>query len=128
MLDTGVLVALANRADPDHEACVEALEHSTARLVTVEGVLVEACFLLRRSSAPARPIELALALDAQLHPHSPGGLRRAVEFLRRYQSKSIDLVDALLCVAAEELRISKIFTLDRRDFSVYRLRGSRALE
>lgn len=128
LLDTGVLVALANRADRDHAACVEALKRSSAGLITVEGVLVEACFLLRRSRAPERPLELALLLGAHLHPQSPGGLKRAAEFMRRYRSKSIDLVDALLCVTAEELDVKRIFTLDRRDFSVYRLRGNRALE
>lgn len=128
LLDTGVLVALANRADPDHAVCVEALKRSSAGLVTVEGVLVEACFLLKRSRAPERPLELALALGAHVHAQSPGGLKRAADFMRRYRSRSIDLVDALLCVTAEELDIRRIFTLDRRDFSVYRLRGNRALE
>ena len=128
LLDTGVLVALANRADPDHASCVEALKRSSARLVSIEGVLVEACFLLRRSRAPERPLELAAALGVHLHAQSPGGLKRAADFMRRYRSKSIDLVDALLCVTAEELEIERIFTLDRRDFSVYRLKGNRALE
>jgi uncharacterized protein len=44
----------------------------------------------------------------------------------RYADHPMDLADASLVVAAEVLRTSKIFTIDRQDFEAYRLqRGHR---
>ena len=41
--------------------------------------------------------------------------------MRRYADLPMDLADATLVVLAERLRTPWIFTLDRRDFSVYRV-------
>ena len=40
----------------------------------------------------------------------------------RYASLLIDLADASLVAAAERLNARKIFTIDRTDFRVYRIR------
>jgi predicted nucleic acid-binding protein len=45
---------------------------------------------------------------------------RMQELMRRYRSLPMDLADAALVRAAEREQIRRIFTLDRRDFSVYR--------
>ena len=45
---------------------------------------------------------------------------RMRELMRRYRSLPMDLADAALVRVAERERIRRIFTLDRRDFSVYR--------
>jgi len=39
----------------------------------------------------------------------------------------MDLADASLVVAAEELRTTRVFTIDRRDFLTYRARVGRKL-
>jgi predicted nucleic acid-binding protein len=48
-----------------------------------------------------------------------------------YAARPMDLADASLAVAAEALKTRKIFTIDRKDFAVYRVRrghGHYALE
>jgi uncharacterized protein len=51
---------------------------------------------------------------------------RAFELMERYADQSMDLADASLVVAAERLGTRKVFTIDRRDFTVYRVkRGHR---
>jgi predicted nucleic acid-binding protein len=46
--------------------------------------------------------------------------------MRKYRDLPMDLADASLVAVAEREGISKVFTLDRRDFGVYRLaRGGR---
>lgn len=51
-------------------------------------------------------------------------LERALELMNRYADNPMDLADASLIVAAETLGARKVFTLDRDDFSSYRvLRG-----
>jgi predicted nucleic acid-binding protein len=47
--------------------------------------------------------------------------------MRRYESIGAQLADAALIHLAEREGIRTIFTLDRRNFSVYHLKGNRAL-
>ena len=47
LLDTGVVVALLDRSERHHVACVEAVTELAAPLVTCEAVVAEACYLLR---------------------------------------------------------------------------------
>ena len=48
-------------------------------------------------------------------------------FLRRYRNIGAQLADAALVYLAEREGITKVFTLDRRDFSVYRYGKNRSL-
>ena len=54
-------------------------------------------------------------LDAQ-------AVERAFDLMNRYSDHPMDLADASLVAAAETLGIQKILTLDRNDFSTYRVR------
>lgn len=47
---------------------------------------------------------------------------RAFALMERYADHPMDLADASLVAAAEALETRKIFTIDRNDFSTYRLR------
>src|SRR5262245_43947983 len=115
LLDTGVVVALVNAADPDHVRCLDAWRDVRAQLITVEGVLVEAVHLLRRArGGPAAAINLILDAGARFLPATEPRLRRAATLLETYRNVPMDLVDALLVVAAEELKITDILTLDER--------------
>jgi predicted nucleic acid-binding protein len=49
-------------------------------------------------------------------------LLRAFELIEHYADHPMDFADATLIVAAEALRTRKIFTIDRRDFAMYRIR------
>ena len=53
------------------------------------------------------------------------GLGRAFELMDAYADHPMDLADASLVVAGEAVRTRKVFTLDRGDFSTYRLRFGR---
>jgi hypothetical protein len=48
---------------------------------------------------------------------------RIRELMRKYEDRKIDLADAALLRVAEREGIRKIFTVDRKDFSIYRLHG-----
>ena len=47
-------------------------------------------------------------------------LRRVVEILEMYADSRLDFVDATLVALAERLDITRILTLDRRDFTIIR--------
>jgi hypothetical protein len=45
------------------------------------------------------------------------------ELMRKYANRPMDLADAALVRVAEREGLRRIFTVDRRDFTVYRMRG-----
>ena len=53
IVDTGPLVAAADRADKDHVACQELLEDDEGPLVTTGLVIAEAAYLINRQLGPA---------------------------------------------------------------------------
>jgi predicted nucleic acid-binding protein len=55
-------------------------------------------------------------------------LRRTLELLVRYTEARIGFVDASVVATAERLRISRILTTDRRDFSLIRPRHCKSFE
>jgi uncharacterized protein len=127
LADTGPLVALFDPADADHERCTERLRAIEEPLITTVPVLTEAFHLLRPGSRGAHGLMRFVAEEGLgLWYLDDGSLGRAFSLMQRYADAQMDLADASLVVAAETLRLRKVFTLDRRDFHIYRiLRGHR---
>ena len=123
LVDTGPLVAVFDPSDRDHEACTAELGTlSQSRLVTTLAVLTEASYLLAFSAEAQRSvIEFAGAGAIELPELDASDLARAAGLMKKYADLPMDLADATLVVLAERLRTSRIFTLDRQDFSVYRV-------
>ncbi len=122
LVDAGPLVALVDSDDQHHDKCVAAFRLLREPLATVWPPLVEALYLL--SDLPLaqealwemleRGAIFLLALDL-------GDVPRMRELMRKYGNRPMDLADAALLRVAEREGFRKIFTIDRRDFSVYRL-------
>jgi predicted nucleic acid-binding protein len=67
IVDTGPLVATADRADKDHEACRQLLESDEGPLVTTAMVIAEAAYLIdRQLGAKAEASLYASIIDGQL--------------------------------------------------------------
>ena len=62
IVDTGPLVALLNRNDPDHESCADLLEYHDGELVITPYVLTEACYLLAKYVTPKAEVNLVEAV------------------------------------------------------------------
>jgi predicted nucleic acid-binding protein len=126
LLDTGPLVALLRTDDLFHEDC-SALQHSLAPpLLTTWPVLTEAAWLLR--SDPQAVQQMLLWLNAGAITAVPLGDEAAIwiaGFLRKYYKLKPQLADASLVYLAERDDLDTVFTLDRRDFSVYRFGRNR---
>lgn len=128
LVDTGPLVALLSGDDEHHHDCVGALAHLPPPLVTCWPVLTEAAWLLRKR--PGAVEKLLGAVDAgllALPALDPEAVPWLARFLRRYEDAGAQLADAALVYLAERDGIATVFTLDRRDFSVYRFKGNRSL-
>jgi predicted nucleic acid-binding protein len=123
LVDTGPLVALLNRGDKDHREVVQALAKiKDDPLVSVWPVLVEAMYLLSPSLQAQRALweifETGTVKLLSLDESDFGPMKGLME---KYKDLPMDLADAALVRAAEREGIRRVLTLDRRDFSVYRL-------
>ena len=123
LTDTGPLVALFDPADQDHGRCVERLRSIREPLVTTVPVLTEGFHLLSPGSRGAEALMRFVADGGVgLWFLNEASLARAFELMQRYADMHMDLADASLVTAAEALGSRRIFTLDRKDFSTYRIR------
>ena len=61
-------------------------------------------------------------LAATEHPTQPD-LQRMAELMAKYADRPMDFADASLVATAERLRLERIVTLDRADFTIYQLYG-----
>jgi len=59
----------------------------------------------------------------QLLTLDTGDAPRIRELMKKYSNRPMDLANAALLRVAEREGLGKIFTVDRRDFSIYRLHG-----
>ena len=121
LVDAGPLVALLDRADPAHEACVAALKTLRDPLVTVWPAFTEAMYLLGRSWLAQKALWSRLETDAlALAPLDGTDAPRMRELMEKYRDLPMDLADAALVRIAERESLTEIFTLDRKHFSAYR--------
>jgi uncharacterized protein len=123
LVDTGPLVALFDRRDSSHGRCRDALADISEHLVTTVPVLTEAFHLLApasRGSLALREFIGAGGLDVWYMDRP--SLKRCFDLMVKYADHPMDLADASLVAAAEALRTTRVFTIDRADFDAYRAR------
>jgi uncharacterized protein len=129
LVDAGPLVALFREKDADHERCKAVFGRLGTGLPTTWPVLTEAFFLLRKDRNAvlklARIIEDGLLLPREL---SQGLASYFSGFVKRFSDREPQLADASLVYLAELEKIETVFTLDERDFSIYRTSSGKALK
>ena len=129
LLDTGALVSLLDRRQSGHAAFARFFERWSGPIVSTEAVLTEATHLLGRVRGGRRAcVDFFLSGAALLIPTTAISLRRCGALIQQYADQPTDYADATLVVLGEELDSNRVFTTDRRDFSVYRLNGRRRFE
>lgn len=111
IVDTGPLLATADRNDPAHRACRTLLEGDPGPLVTTALVIAEAAYLICRQLGPSA--------ETALH-RSIADWTRVGELVATYASLPLGGTDASLVAIAERLGTHRIATLDRRHFTVVR--------
>jgi len=123
IVDTGPLVAVADRDDPDHAVCDELLDTDPGPLVTTALVIAEAGFLIDRQAGPEA--EAALVTDVVegrivVETLAATDWQRTLELVRTYADLPLGVTDASLIALAERHRVELIATLDHRHFHVVR--------
>jgi predicted nucleic acid-binding protein len=124
LVDAGPLVALLDAHDQHHSKCVDALKSLREPMATVWPPLTEAMYLLADLPEAQEALwEMVERGALKLLTLDVGDAQRIRELMRKYSNRPMDLADAVLLRVAEREGIRKIFTVDRRDFSAYRLHG-----
>ncbi len=121
LVDTGPLVAILDKSDDWHQICRKTLETLRDPLLTVWPVMAEASYLLRASiDAQSRLMNWIQNGSVRLANLDRDDVPRIRELMLKYRDLPMDLADAAIVRVAERERINRVFTIDQKDFRVYR--------
>ena len=130
LTDAGPLVALVDQGEPDHDACVACLPDLSGPMVTTWPAFTEAMYLLGEAGgwrAQGMLWSILQQGDLEVAVQSSDDYERMRVLMQKYRDLPMDLADASLVRLAEERRARDIFTLDERDFRIYRIHGRQSL-
>lgn len=128
IVDAGPLVAILNRLDSQHAICHKQGLELPQPFITTWPVIAEAAWLLRHTSCGVSGLLRMIAEGLlQCYELDAGAAAWMDKFLQKYADQSPQLADASLMYIAERENINLVFTLDRRDFGVYRLTSNQPL-
>lgn len=127
LVDTGPLVAIMSRADEHHKTCVEALYDLPGPLFSCWPVITEAAWLLRGQTGAVQQLLSGISEGfLELLPIPSAEAAEIGKLMEKYRNIRPQLADAALVYLAKRDGFDVIFTLDRRDFSVYQVGCKRA--
>lgn len=122
LVDTGPLVAIMSPSDQHHAVCVRALEDLPGPLFCCWPVITEAAWLLQDDDGAVRQLLDSIAAGfLEILPIQGTEAAEIGAVMEKYRNMRPQLADASLVYLAARDGIDTIFTLDRRDFSVYRI-------
>jgi predicted nucleic acid-binding protein len=126
LLDTGPIVAFFDKDDQYHSLCLDTLKRVQEALVTTWPVITECFHLLNFSPEVQESLWLFIERGGlEISPLGKEHYPLCRDLMRRYKDLPMDLADATLVALAETLGISRVFTLDYKDFSIYRFKQTR---
>jgi predicted nucleic acid-binding protein len=125
LVDAGPLIALFDKDDKHHARARDVLARTRATLVTTWPVVTETWHMLDFSAdAQTNLLEWMYRGGARLHQQAEVDLERIIGLTKRYRDRPMDLADASLVLASEQLGLLEIISIDR-DFDIYRSGGKR---
>jgi uncharacterized protein len=128
--DTGFVVALLNRNDPQHRA-VAAIYTQPQSIILPQTVLAEVAYLVGRDAGITTVIAFLQGLASsrlQLTPLISQDIERIAKILQQYQDSRVDFVDASVMAIAERYNSRLILTLDQRDFRLFQPQHCQSFE
>jgi predicted nucleic acid-binding protein len=124
LVDTGFLVALYIRRDKLHSHALNFLQQNQQSLVTTAAVIVESCYFLDAKAKVALlnwiqygGVEI---VDIPIFTYS-----EIAQTIEKYADHDIDFTDATLIWLANKYRYQQILTVDKNDFSAFRLKNNK---
>ena len=123
LVDTGPLLALADKRDKAHASFIDFLKAYRGRLLSTRAVLTEFSHLAPGAAATLPLYQWVERGGLELLPLGRDELVSAMDWINRYADRPMDLAGASLVIAALKTGATQIWTLDRSDFATYRLPG-----
>lgn len=118
VVDSGPLLAVANRADPDHARCVEVLSDPVLRLVVPALCIAEVSYLLGRRAGPGVESRFLRGLETlQVEAPASEEWSRIADLVETYADFPLGGTDASVLALAERFETDLVVTLDRRHFA-----------
>jgi len=129
LVDSGPLVALFDADDRWHRPVAEFLKGYRGELVTSAANVTEAAWIT--ASVSDRMLANFLTWlhrgGVAVHNLEPQDFVRIAVLSAQYRTLRPDFADLALLSLAERLKLDRILTLDKKDFTVYRLKNGRPL-
>jgi predicted nucleic acid-binding protein len=125
LVDTGPLVAAANRNDTHHRASTEALAATRPPRLVPGMVIAEVAYLLARDAGPSVEAGFLRSFKTgflTIASPTADDLTRAAELVEQYADLPLGATDACIVALAERLNITELVTLDQRHFNIVRPR------
>lgn len=130
LIDTGPFVACFDPNDKNHHGCMNTMQLLKGRhLVTTLSIVTEVLFLLDFSIENQQKFLRFMASGViEILELISEDLLEAGELMKKYHDCPMDFGDATLVVLANRLQTRQIFTLDERDFTIYRTLQGKSFE
>jgi predicted nucleic acid-binding protein len=126
LADTGAILALLDRDDGWHPACVEAFKALELPLLTTAAVLTELFHMVGDSAHELGAAWRFVRSGAlEVRPTTDTDLPVLEALMLKYRDRPMDFADATLVHLASRERLTSIFTVDHNDFQTYRIDGRR---
>jgi uncharacterized protein len=124
VLDTSGIVALANRADPNHAVAVASIQSTAGPLVVPSVILAEAAYVLTIRAGERAFVRFldAMIEGSMLWHDGERELRRVKELMIRYANLPLGFADAAV-IATAEVNQAAVLTFDRRHFDIVAREG-----
>ena len=117
IVDSGPLIAVANRADPAHRTCLAALQNPRLHLVIPALCVAEAAYLIHSRQGPSIEARFLRGLESfDVQAPISQDWPRIADLVERYADFPLGGTDASVVAMAERLQTDVLITLDDRHF------------
>ena len=134
VIDAGPLISLFNRNDRHYQQVREriiAFKENRGHLITTWPVITEATHVLDKIVSPEASFDLLhwICLNGMEIFHlTRNHVPRMINLQKKYRDCPMNFADASVLVTAEDNKTDLIFSIDFRDFKIYRLFKNQPLQ
>ncbi len=130
LVDTGALVALFDRSEPEHSFVSARWGALKGDFLTTGAVITETFYFMQTIRGGEEIVAgfLRKGMVAIEDCFLQNQIDAAAELMVRYRDTPMDFADATLVLLAERLGIPNVLTLDERGFRTFRFAGKRSFK